>query len=425
MVDTLVPAEQPSGAVRILRNAGSILLGDLGGDILTTYAIALAAVKLGPAGFGMLAEAQAFMDPFETAAGFGLVQVTITVAAKRGGCDGTLRGTITGIRMAFAAVAIVVANVAAILTGRANLLPLVLVLSVGSLFNPLATSSNLPFQFGQAMHRVVALPFLTSVVRIATAYLALYFLNTPLGYQLSATLSGLASMLLIWSFARRYYPAKLRFDRTLARELVALAWPAALLEIVVVLYSRAAYFLLHRAGPLVQGEYAAAEKLLRPIFGISAALLVSALPSLAVLAAERDFRRISRLYTTSLVRVALFALPILGAAWVLTPWLLEKFVPEYSGAVDPFRWLAGGAFFMLLNQLSTTFVVAMGRFRAIMTVALVNLGVYFALASFLIPTRGATGAAMATATMEAINTLFQLVMVHWLLRSSARRSQAG
>jgi O-antigen/teichoic acid export membrane protein len=418
MAEAFVEAEQPSAAVRILRNAGSILLGDIGGDVLTTYAIALAALKLGPGGFGTMSEAQAFVDPFETAAGFGLIQVAITVAAKRGGCDGALRGTILALRFAFAAMAVIVANIAVVATGRSSILPLVIVLSIGSLFNPLATSSSLPFQFGQAMHRTVALPFLASVVRITTAYLALCLLNTPLGYQLSATVSGLVAVLLILLAAHKYYPAELRYDGRLARELVALAWPAAALELVVVLYTRGAYFLLHQAGPTVQGEYAAAEKLLRPIFGVSAALFASALPSLAILAADHDFGRIARIYVKALVRVTLVIVPVVGAAWMFTPWLLEKFVPDYAAAVAPFRWLAGGTFFMLLNQLSTTFVVAMGKFRAIMTVAIVNLGVYFALAAFLIPARGATGAAMATALMESVNTLLQLAMVYWLLRST-------
>jgi len=51
---------------RILRNAGSLLLSGAVGEVLTTYAIGLTALTLGPAGFGKLSEAQAFMDPFET-----------------------------------------------------------------------------------------------------------------------------------------------------------------------------------------------------------------------------------------------------------------------------------------------------------------------------------------------------------------------
>ena len=410
-------------AFRILRNAGSILLGNIGGELLTTYAIALAALSLGPAGFGRLSEAQAFMDPFETAAGFGLTQVAITVAAKRGECDGTLRGTIFGIRSVFAVLAIVSAIIAVFTTGRQMLAPIVVVLSIGTLFGPVSTSATLPFQFNQTMHMVLALPFLASIVRIATTFIALHTINTPVGHQLSATTSALASAILIFVAAQRYYPSRLRFDRKLARDLLKLAWPAAALEITIIVYSRGSYLLLHETGAVAQGEFAAAERLLRPVFGIAAAVFMSALPTLAVLAAERDFGRITKIYATSVVRLALVVSPIVGAACFLTPWLLQTFVPAYAGAASPFRWLAVGAFFMLLNQLSTTFVIAMGKFRVILGIATINFAVYFALASHLIPRYQATGAAMATTIMEAANTIIQLVAVYWLLQRSRRDRQ--
>src|SRR5687768_5582065 len=69
---------------RIARNAASILIRSAGGDLLASYAIALAAVSLGASGFGILSSAQAFMDPFQTLCGFGLGVVTVTIAARRG-----------------------------------------------------------------------------------------------------------------------------------------------------------------------------------------------------------------------------------------------------------------------------------------------------------------------------------------------------
>ena len=65
--------------LRILRNAGSILLGDAGGEVLTTYAVALTALSVGPSGFGTLAEVQAFMDPVEIAA-FWIISVGVLFA---------------------------------------------------------------------------------------------------------------------------------------------------------------------------------------------------------------------------------------------------------------------------------------------------------------------------------------------------------
>jgi PST family polysaccharide transporter len=418
------PARKDSGAaLRIIRNAASILLGNAGGEILTTYAIALAAVSLGPAGFGELSEAQAFMDPFDVAASFGLGQVAITMAARRGHCDGALRGTIGVLRLGFSVLALIVGVVAAVLSGRSSLLPVIIIIGVGMLFVPWFASSALPFQFGQTMHLVLVLPFLTSVVRFGTAYAARYLYNAPAGYQLSGTISALASTLLWLLMARRYYPARLTFDLSIAKELLHLSWPAAALEIVVTLYSRGSYFLLHQAGAHVQGEYAAADKLLRPVFGIAGALFASALPTVAAVAVERDFHRILRMYASSIRRLVFVVVPILGCTYFVTPWLLRYFVPDYAGAVGPFRWLSFGAVFMLLNQLSTMFVIALGRFQLILKVAIVNFVVYFGLAWYLVPRWQATGAAIATTVMEGINTVIQLVLVFALLHNSAAENR--
>src|SRR5258708_16483747 len=82
-----------------------MLASDAGGEILTSYAIALAALSLGPAGFGILSASQAFMDPFESLAGFGLSSIAVTVAARRGGGDRALRGALLGAPAAFSLLA--------------------------------------------------------------------------------------------------------------------------------------------------------------------------------------------------------------------------------------------------------------------------------------------------------------------------------
>lgn len=407
---------------RILRNAASILLGDVAGDIIIAIAIALAAVSLGPAGFGRLSEAQAFMEPFAALAALGLGSVAITVAAQRGSCDGALRGSILGIQLVAALIAAVVGLGAAIATGRSSLLPIMGVLAAGFFVAPITVSALLPYQCDQAIHKRLALPFLVSVVRLGTAYLAFYLYNQPLGYQLSGFASSVAAAGLGVVWARRHYPAKLEIDRAVVVQLLRLGWPAAVLEFVVMAYTKLSYFLLHSAGATVQGEYAAADRLIAPVLGLAAALFVSSLPTLATLSAQHRYEELTTLYRRSIVRTILSLTPVAAAAWLLTGVILRKLVPEYAGAVWPFRILSVGAMFMFLNQMSTSFIIALGKFRLIMFVALMNLVVYIALAVQLIPRYRAVGAALSTATMEGVNTLMQIAIVFWLLRE-ARHSK--
>jgi O-antigen/teichoic acid export membrane protein len=406
--------------MRIARNAISMLASDAGGEILTSYAVALAALSLGPAGFGTLSAGQAFMDPFEALAGFGLSSIAITMAARRGGCDGALRGTLLGLRGAFAFVASGCAVVAALATGRRELVPLLLVLAAATTSSPIAHTSVLPFQYEQSMHRLIALPFLASVVRFGLAYLAFFFYRTPLGYVVGGTIASMTLYALQAFAAHRYYPMKLHFDRDLARRLVLAAWPAAVLEVVVMIYLRGSYFLLRASGPEVLGQYAAADKLVRPFLSVSAAVVASSLPTVAIIAAERQFERLRRIYRQSVLRAVSVLLPVAVVLCITLPWVLARWAPAYRDATAPFRVLVFGGMFMFLNQLSSAFIIGMGRFRTIMFIALGNLMVYFGLAVYLVPRFAATGAAAATSIMEGLNTLIQLAVVRRLIHDSIR-----
>ncbi|MEO7034089.1 MAG: polysaccharide biosynthesis C-terminal domain-containing protein [Polyangiaceae bacterium] len=406
---------QPSARRRIVRNAASILLGDAAGEVLVGYAIVLAAASLGPAGFGRLSEGQAFMEPFDSLAALGLGNVAITMAAGRGDCDATLRGTVWGIRTVSATIAAFIGFGFAFATGRGNLLPLLIVLAVGMLVSPVSVVSLLPFQFNQTIHRRIAVPFVVGLVRLGSAYLAFWFLRRPVGFQLSALAAGIAAAAINWAWARRVYRGRLRFDRQLAVQMLRLGWPAAVLEFFVALYTRAAYFFLHGAGAAVQGQYAAADRLIKPVMAVAGAVFLSSLPTVAGMVAARQHRALQASYRRSVLQVTFGFLPFAALAWVAANWLLHRFAPAYTGAIWPFRALVVGAFFMFLNMLSTTYIISLGQFRTMMIVSVFNLAVYLILAAVFIPRYGAVGAAIATAAMEAVNTIVQLSIVHRLL----------
>lgn len=410
---------------RIARNAASIVLGDAAGEVLGGYAIVLIATSLGPAGFGRLSEGQAFMEPFDALAGLGLGSVAITMAARRGDCDGALRGTVWGIRSASAIVASLVGLVAALATGRGYLMPLLIIFALGMWITPASVVAVMPFQFHQTIHRRIAVPAVLGLARLGSAYAAFWFWREPVGFQVAALSVALVGASLNFWWATRIYPSRMYFDAALARTLLRLGWPVAVLEFVVALYTRASYFLLHAAGPSVQGQYAAADRLLRPVMAVAGAVFLSSLPTVAVLVAERKHALLQSSYRKSVVRVAVGFLPIAVLAWFLAGWLLRRFAPEYAGVIWPFRVLVVGAFFMFLNMLSTTYILALGRFRTIMVVAVCNLFGYLAVALYLIPRYGVLGAAISTSTMEAGNTLMQLTIVYRLLgRAAASAGEA-
>jgi O-antigen/teichoic acid export membrane protein len=418
--EALAKSAAPGATMRIARNAISMLVSDAGGEVVTSYAVALAALSLGPSGFGALSASQAFMDPFDVLAGFGLSSIAVTLAARRGGCDGSLRGTLLVLRSGFAVVGGATAVLVALFTGRSEFVPLLLVLSLATLSAPVGHTSVLPFQYDQAMHRLIALPFLASVVRLGLAYMAFFYHRTPLGYVVAGCVASIVLYALQALTAHRYYPVKLRFDKELAWGLVVAAWPAAVLEVIVMIYLRGSYFLLGSAGGEVLGQYAAADKLVRPFLSVSSAVVASSLPTVAMIAADQQFERLRRIYRSSILRATSILLPVAVAASAVLPRALERFAPDYRAAAGPFRILVFGGMFMFLNQLSSTFIIGMGRFRTIMFIAIANLFVYFGLATYLVPRFAASGAAAATSLMEGLNTIVQLIVVRHLIHSSIR-----
>lgn len=416
------PPETRGAAFRIARNAGSMLLGDAAGEVLNSYAMVLAALSLGPSGFGTLSEAQAFIDPFESLSMLGMANVAMTVAAARGACDGPLRGTVWGIRMAAVLVTPLLVAGVALATGRSHLLPLLAVLAAGMLVSPTTLAASLPFFYEQRIHRRIVIPFLAGTVRLGTAFVASLWLNRPIGYQLSAFSAAVAWAVLARVWARRYYPDPPSFDRGLAIHLLRLGWPAAVLEFVVTCYARGSYFFLHGAGPRALGEYAAAERLTRPATALAGAIFFSSLPTLAKLAAMGQMAALRATFRRGALRAVAGMTLLVTAAWFAAPRLIGAVAPEYRGAIAPFRILALGSIFMFVNQMSTTYMMALGKFRLVMGVAIVNLVVYVSLATVWVPRYGSRGAASATCSMEVVSMVIGLTIMWFLLRRRETRS---
>jgi O-antigen/teichoic acid export membrane protein len=415
-------AEHARGSLaRVLRNVASILLGDAAGDVLIGYALALAAISLGPSGFGTFSEARAFMDLFEAASALGLTDVALRFAAARGGCDGTLRGTILGLRTSAAAVAALVGMVVAFLTGRGDLWPLLLACAVGMLLEPANVAALLPFQWHQTVHRRIAVPLLIGVVRLGGTYVVARGLPTPLGFQLAAVVAAGGAVLLNSWWAHRLYPDALRFDRALARQLLRVSWPLGVFGFVCIVYSRAGYFFLRACGPDEQGQYAAADGLTRPMIAVASAFFVSMMPTVSAMAIRSDYVGLRALYRRTLLGILAALAPVLGLAWFFSAWLLHRFAPAFSGAIWPFRGLALGTSFIFLNIVGSLFLTALGKFRILMLVALLDLAVYLVLSSQLIPAYGAFGAAMTTTFMEGVNVVVDFAIIMRLLTRGSRR----
>src|SRR5262249_21911813 len=149
----------------------------------------------------------------------------------------------------------------------------------------------------------------------------------------------------------RHYPARFAFDGGLAKKLLQLAWPAAILEVTAMTYLRGAYFLLH-SHPEAMGEYVAAEKFVRLVIIVGGAFIMSSLPTMVRMAQSSGVAALRSAYVTVLKRMVYVLAPILSIAWIAAPWLLRTFIPSFAGAAWPFRILSLGLLPIFLTQFS-------------------------------------------------------------------------
>lgn len=408
---------EASAPVRIARNVVSILAGDAAGEAINTIVTGRQAVALGPEKFGALSAAQAFVDPFRAIAAFGLSVVAVTVASKRGGPDGTLVRTLVALFTVFSLLSSTLAVSISQLTGYGGSLSLVLSASFAVLPVVAMNAAKLPAQYEQAMHKLVALPLVIALSRWALVEGAIHTSNTALAHQWALTIAAVIGVLATAWVVSKLYNLEGAASRSVARELLQLAWPIAVLDVTVTIYLKAAYLLLRDRGDAVLGAYAAAERLAQPIVGVSAAIVASALPIVSKAAQDGDASALSAVYRSTIRRAVVALLPVLSLSAAVAPWAIARFAPQYAHASRPFQVLLIGGLFMFLNQLSSMFIVGIGRVRALMVIALFNLAVYFALATKLVPLYGATGSAIATTVMEGVNCAMQLIVVRALLKA--------
>ncbi len=412
---------------RIVRNTSSILINGAAGEIFNSYSVALAALTLGTIGFGTLSTAQAFMEPFSTLTMFGLGVVSITFAARRKGCDGELLGTLAALHGTLAVLSIALSVVLAFAWDRVAFFPIMAFVSISILQIAVTSPSNVPVQFTQSMHKFLMVPIVAGATRVGLVHLVVHFHNTPAAHQGAAAIAGLVGTALTFRISRRAFPMQWSVNWQLAKSILRIAWPAAVLECIVIVYTRASYFFLQGAGADIQGQYAAADRLSRPVLTLASALVASSLPSVSTLAATGDTKALWHSYRNALTRSASVLIPLAIAAGVFAPWLLKHLVPAYADSGRPFQILMVGTMFMFLNQISSMFIIGIGRFRLIMGVAAVNLAVYCVLASAWVPRYKAVGAALSTTMMEGINCIMQIIVLAWLLKtqSESRKGSAS
>lgn len=144
------------------------------------------------------------------------------------------------------------------------------------------------------------------------------------------------------------------------------------------------------------GQYYAAYQVMGAIALIGGAIGSVLLPYASRLA-TRDHQALTRTPDLILTRVALIAMPLMLAGWMLAPTIVDLvWGAQFDRAQGVMRLLLPGAFAALLTMGTGQLLLATGHTRPLVPLALLNLVTNLVLLFALVPTIGIEGAAIAT-----------------------------
>lgn len=410
-------APTAQGAVR---NSAAVFVAQALGAVLGFVSMLVTLQVLRRSEYGIIAASVAMIEPIRTLATLGVDAVGV----RRAAVDPTRVAAITGslllLRLTLACVALAIAAIfafgfrASTLGGSWPVFAAAIVILPAAITGPF----QVPFQATQQMRRLVALPVASSAVQLI-ATLSCAALHAPLAvFACIPAMGEVANALITRALVRKVLVSPLTSDWKLARELFREGLSLAYVTLVVVIYTRGGYYLLD-GGPDGKGsvaDLAAANGLVSPILMLGSALFVSFTTFGSYLASNGRYAEFQTHFASFVRRVLLVLIPVALGAMLLVPWMIELWKPQYHGAARAFRYLAFGAVWMLLCQVSSACLIALNRPRVIAWMATLNIVVFFCIAIPLAPVLRAEGVAIATFSMELVNAIAQVSIVFALLR---------
>jgi O-antigen/teichoic acid export membrane protein len=217
--------------------------------------------------------------------------------------------------------------------------------------------------------------------------------------------------------ARRYFLPTVHFDPVLARRLLKMALPFALVFFLNTVYFRIDVVILSAMRPLTEvGYYTAAYKFLDGLSFVPQTIMNAVFPTLSVVHLD-TVAAMRQAYTATIRLLAALAVPFavvlgFGAA----PFLSAPFIKVYPQSAPALQILALAIVFMFVNSTFVFGLGAMDRQMDSVLLSVLSIVVNVALNLILIPlfprATGYLGCSWATVITE----VFLLVAGYWMVR---------
>lgn len=364
------------------------------------------------AGFGAFNYVFAFMFLFLALNDLGVNTIAIREVAQSPARAGAIIGAAITLRLAIAAVVLVLTLITIQIWPMDAALRIPL--TVFALILPL-TALNVPLIVFQTAQRF------DLGLRAALIWRPVSVILLALAAALDAGLTGLLVALLVaeviglaatYALARRLVRFRPHVDRGLWRALLTSAAPMAASLLLVTVINRIDFIMLEHMTSLEEvGLYGAAYRVTNMLEKFPLLVMATLYPIMSMLAVS-DTARLRHVYRRALWQLGLLAVPMALVTIWLGPWLLALLFGEpYRASAPALRYLIVSTACLYVAMIGGNLLNSVRRSRdnvlALSCGALVNVG----LNVVLIPARGIEGAAMATAASYGFVLLVTLFAV--------------
>jgi O-antigen/teichoic acid export membrane protein len=213
----------------------------------------------------------------------------------------------------------------------------------------------------------------------------------------------IALLLLLKHIEKPYFEWNIKFSLSLLRK----SYPYALLIILMVIYTRIDGVMLERInGPYQAGIYAQGFRLLDALymFGMIFAGLLYPMFSRNL---KKSKESVNDLLTTSANLLMGGAIVIVFVTIYNSSYLLSLIYTDYLVAIPAFNWLMLSFLAICMNFIFGTLLTANGSLKILNYSSFIGIILNVALNLYLIPTRGAEGAAFATFITQSFTAVIQ------------------
>ncbi len=393
---------------KTIKNAGYLIAGKIVQMVFNLFVGLMTARYLGPSNYGLVSYAGAYTAFFTAFCTLGINNVLVKEFVDHPGEEGTIIGTTLGLRAVSSILSsIAIVGITCIVdAGEKETIVVVALASIGMVFHIVETF-NYWFQ-SRLESKVTATAALCAYI-VSTAY-KVFLLITGKSVRFFALVSSLDYLclgILLFFQYRKHNGGKLRFSAAYGKELFNKSKHFILSSMMIAIFGQTDKLMLKQMfGEAETGYYATAISLCSVWCFVLRAIIDSIQPSIMEAAKAQNEELFRRRNIQLFAIVFYFSVAVSLCLTIMANAVIGVFYGvNYIPATAPLRILTWYTAFSYLGSARNAWVVSRGCQKHLFCVYGVAAAANVALNCLLIPSMGASGAAIASLVAQIFTTL--------------------